>query len=183
MTTSHILWVKTRTNNKEWIVKYLCRNKFRLFFHRGVHFGLGEAGPVGRLSIKMSSYHYRDPHVKGKTVLSLTWESSYLGKMIFILRRRPGWKAVKFTYVADLTAITEQSSARTTRPHRKCTICKWYNNNHENTVHPITWWRHQMETFSALLAFCAGNSPVTGEFPAQRPVTQSIDVFFDMRLN
>ena len=27
------------------------------------------------------------------------------------------------------------------------------------------WWRHQMETFSALLTFCAGNSPVTGEFP------------------
>ena len=24
-----------------------------------------------------------------------------------------------------------------------------------------TWWRHQMETFSALLAFCAGKSPVT----------------------
>ena len=27
------------------------------------------------------------------------------------------------------------------------------------------WWRHQIETFSALLAVCAGNSPVTGEFP------------------
>ena len=46
-----------------------------------------------------------------------------------------------------------------------------------------TWWRHQMETFSALLALCAGNSPVTGEFPAQRAVTQSFDVFFDLRLN
>ena len=33
-----------------------------------------------------------------------------------------------------------------------------------------------MEAFSALLAICAGNSPVTGEFPAQRPVTQSFDV-------
>ena len=30
---------------------------------------------------------------------------------------------------------------------------------------------------------CAGNSPVTGEFPAQRPVTQSFDVFFDLCLN
>ena len=46
-----------------------------------------------------------------------------------------------------------------------------------------TWWRHQMETFSALLAICAGNSPVPGEFPTQRPVTQSFDVFFDLRLN
>ena len=40
-----------------------------------------------------------------------------------------------------------------------------------------------METFSALLAFCAGNSPVTGEFHAQRPVTRSFDVIFDLRLN
>ena len=45
------------------------------------------------------------------------------------------------------------------------------------------WWRHQMETFSALLAICAGNSPIAGEFPAQRPVTRSFDVFFDLRLN
>ena len=36
------------------------------------------------------------------------------------------------------------------------------------------------ETFSALLAICAGNSPVPGEFPAQRPVTRSFDVFFDL---
>ena len=46
-----------------------------------------------------------------------------------------------------------------------------------------TWWRHQMETFFALLAICAGNSPVIGEFPAQRPVTRGFDVFFDLRLN
>ena len=39
-----------------------------------------------------------------------------------------------------------------------------------------------METFSALLAICAGNSPARW-FPAQRPVTQSFDVFFDLRLN
>ena len=49
------------------------------------------------------------------------------------------------------------------------------------TINP--WWRHQMETFSALLALCAGNSPITGEFPSQRPVTRSLDVFFDLRPN
>ena len=38
-----------------------------------------------------------------------------------------------------------------------------------------SWWRHEMETFSALLAICAGNSPVPGEFPAQRPVTWSFE--------
>ena len=40
-----------------------------------------------------------------------------------------------------------------------------------------------MEAFSALLALCAGKSPVTGEFPSQKPVTRSFDVFFDLRLN
>ena len=49
--------------------------------------------------------------------------------------------------------------------------------------HLWTWWRHQMETFSALLAICAGNSPVPGELPAQRPVTRSFDVSFHLRQN
>ena len=29
----------------------------------------------------------------------------------------------------------------------------------------LSWWRHQMETFSMLLTLCARNSLVTGEFP------------------
>ena len=35
---------------------------------------------------------------------------------------------------------------------------------------------------SMLLALWPGNSPVTGEFPTQRPVTRSFDVFFDLLL-
>ena len=50
-------------------------------------------------------------------------------------------------------------------------------------MHGTQSWRHQMEIFSALLAICAGNSPVPGEFPTQRPATRSFDVFFDLRLN
>ena len=46
-----------------------------------------------------------------------------------------------------------------------------------------SWWRHQMETFSASQALCAGNSPVTGEFPSHKLVTRSFDVFFDLCLN
>ena len=46
-----------------------------------------------------------------------------------------------------------------------------------------SWWRHRMETFSAPLAFCAGNSPVTGASPSRMPVTRSFSVFFDLRLN
>ena len=41
----------------------------------------------------------------------------------------------------------------------------------------------QVLTFSALLALCARNSLVTGEFPSQKPVTRSFAVFFYLRLN
>ena len=52
---------------------------------------------------------------------------------------------------------------------------------HRSVSNP--WWRHQMEISSALLAICAGNSPVPGEFHTQRLVTRSFDVFFDLRPN
>ena len=40
-----------------------------------------------------------------------------------------------------------------------------------------------METRFELQALCVGNSPVTGEFTTQRPVTRSFDAFFDLRVN
>ena len=46
-----------------------------------------------------------------------------------------------------------------------------------------SWWRHPMEIFSALLAICEGNPPVTAWFLSYRPVTRSFDVFFDVCLN
>ena len=60
-------------------------------------------------------------------------------------------------------------------------VCK--KKGFDEDVHWTSWWRHQMETFFALLAICAGNSPATGEFLRQRPVTRGFDVFFDLRLN
>ena len=61
--------------------------------------------------------------------------------------------------------------------------CTYFTKSVWLRVQSLSWWSHQMETFSMLLAFCTGNSPVTGEFPTQRPMTQSFDVFFDLRLN
>ena len=67
------------------------------------------------------------------------------------------------------------------RTHRRAALCQ--NRGHAaSQTGAEPWWRHQMETFSALLALCAGNSPVTGEFPSQRPVTRSF-VFVDLRLD
>ena len=63
--------------------------------------------PGGRLNIKMPSYQYRDSHVKDKavspTILSLTWESPYLGKMVFILRRSPGACVMGYTVTVSFT--------------------------------------------------------------------------------
>ena len=47
----------------------------------------------------------------------------------------------------------------------------------------LSWWCHQMETFSTLLALCAGNSSFIVEFPSQRPVMRSFEVSFGLRLN
>ena len=45
-------------------------------------------------------------------------------------------------------------------------------------LYTSSWWLHQMETFSAILVLCAGNSPATSKFPSKRPVTRSFDFFF-----
>ena len=42
---------------------------------------------------------------------------------------------------------------------------------------------HLCGNISALLALSVGNSPVTGEFPSQRPAPQSLIFFFGLRLN
>ena len=40
-----------------------------------------------------------------------------------------------------------------------------YHTSKPPVISKISWWRHQMETFSALLALCAGNSPVPMNSP------------------
>ena len=80
------------------------------------------------------------------------------------------------------------SCGKLTKLHEKQQFNRTW--NEKLTIHQILnlaswhWYdRHQTETLSALLAVCAGNSQVTGEFPSQRPVTRSFYVFFDLRLN
>ena len=43
-----------------------------------------------------------------------------------------------------------------------------------STEFELSWWRHQMETFSVLLALCEGNPVVTGGFFSQWPVTGAL---------
>ena len=58
-----------------------------------------------------------------------------------------------------------------------------YKSKTTQTTNHAPWWRHQTETFSALLDVCEGTPLVNGGIPSQRPVTRSFDVFFDLRLN
>ena len=60
---------------------------------------------------------------------------------------------------------------------KKVTACQLY-----GCLYHGSWWRDQMEAFRAT-GLWGGNSPVTGEFPSQRPVIRSFNVVFDLRLN
>ena len=58
----------------------------------------------------------------------------------------------------------------------------------DSNILSVQWVCYMMTSsngniFRVTGSLCAGNSPVTGEFPSQRPVTRSFDVFFDLRLN
>ena len=76
------------------------------------------------------------------------------------------------TYVARLTAVTVMRDLDKEIPvfHEEIMMTS-SNGNILRVTGPL------------LLALCAGNSPVNGEFPTQRPVTRSFGVFFDLRLN
>ena len=71
----------------------------------------------------------------------------------------------------------EESEDITQRKLWTCWTIFKINNTPTEQLSIQAWWRHKLETFSALLALCAGNSPMTGEFPAQRPVTRTVDAF------
>ena len=115
----------------------------------------GTSGALVRLlfTIKTPSYGYRNPHYKPKTVWQVYNGNPYTNKTV-----SSRW-------------IKAQECSSTNFALSLIMISKYI------------WWRHQMETFSVLLVIWGGNSPVTGEFPAQRPVARSFDAFFDMRLN
>ena len=105
-------------------------------------------------------------------IIGPLWGESTGHQWIFLLKKQ---------YYSTLMFSLSWAWTNCWRLKQNTEIVSMSRHHHGSTS--FTWWRHQMETFSALLALCAGNSPVTGEFPAQRPVTWSFDVFFDLRLN
>ena len=84
------------------------------------------------------------------------------GTSEFLIRTRT------FSYTKNAFENVCKSTVILSRPHLIKAIC------HDDVI--------KLKHFR-VMALCAGNSSVTGEFPAQRPVTRSLDVFFDLRLN
>ena len=100
-------------------------------------------------------------------------------------------KVVNFSYMYTLKAKLVQYDCHQSLKYMELFWFKIIYHNqfasYESQTWPTSvenpWWRHQMKTSSALLALCAGNSPVTGEFPSQRPGKQGFNIFFDLCRN
>ena len=103
------------------------------------------------------------------------------------------WPVTRKMFPFDDVIMTDQNATSLTLENLNV-ICRmaaiWPNVSNSHTVilagcecvnMDHTRWRHQMETFSALLALCEGNPPVSGGFPSQRPITRSFYVFFDLQ--
>ena len=96
----------------------------------------------------------------------------YLASFLLYIVRRPG---------PQIPQCTSPMSYNVSLYNRNVHTCKTTGALPPENI--ISRWCHQMETFSALLALWEGISPVTGEFHSQRPVTRSLDAFFDLCLN
>ena len=77
----------------------------------------------------------------------------------------PFWILSALYLLANFSQMGHNGNAVLTQSIVVCVLTlsawtKWLNLTCQATAVP--WWRHQMEAFSALLALCAGNSPVTG---------------------
>ena len=102
---------------------------------------------------------------------------------LFAIVQITAWSALKIKMLEFRSKFISHFDITTTSPRGQYVDVENFAQCLRFFVIWFTWWRHQMEIFSALLAICAGNSPVTGEFPTKRPVTRSFDVFFDLHPN
>ena len=114
-------------------------------------------------------------------IFSLLQLQSFTSILVFVRTRMwVYYPCLKVAYLALKQPYDYPSVSHVTlKDIGKFTIAK----PQKNTAKLDPLWRHQIETFSALLALCERNRPATGGFPSQRPVTRSFDVFFDQRLN
>ena len=161
------------TNIGVWLLQFwkfawkvtICLSPKTILFH-----------PVFRCPQFISRWrHHQD------IILSKIQSFNIQSVSIFYVIYQNTWPSAKKVYVLYITTnLISLSYIPIPNTRHGCQI---YYRHHHDHYSRFSWWRHQMEKLSALLAICAGNSPVPGEFPTQRPVTRSFDVFFDLCLN
>ena len=149
--------------------------------------------PFKQMHLKMSSGIWR-PFCLGLDMLSVRVVSDVYSRAFTLTVRMQ----VANWFIWDISCQLSDGNITMTYPPcpligQSCHLFLWFRPGQWNSWGPygpatkglcrcgchrkyFTWWRHQMETFSALLAICAGNTPVSGEFPTQRPVTRSFDI-------
>ena len=139
---------------------------YRLDEEMGRRFGVG-----GRLQFKLEAGAVADkPLVRSECPIATLYHSDPQAL-------RPGHNARHFADAMSKFKFKFQQ------------ICSQGSNKYQQASfgsdYSLAWWRHQMETYPALLALCEalceGNPPVSGGFggfPSRRPVTRSFDDFF-----
>ena len=98
----------------------------------------------------------RKPQNRMAYHLTPWWRYTFLSPWHTILAVYYSWNYGRSLFLSDLSNIPRLISL-----HYVPTLLLFPFNS---STWKLSWWRHQMETFSALLALCAGNSPVTGVF-------------------
>ena len=88
----------------------------------------------------------------------------FTGKLLF------SWCYFQFTNITYGSKVLK---------HKK----SWWRKRWWQQIRNMTWWRHQIKTFFRVIGPLCGEFTGPVEFPAQRSVTRSFDVFFDLRLN
>ena len=116
------------------------------------------------------------------------------GKTVFLIETAPRYEFLGFLVTMEISECDIYTYIKTWRSDVE--IWKGFTKA-DYYIHTFIWipynqiqrlpkrssWRHQTEIFTALQAFFVGNSPVTGEFPTQRPVARRCIVFLDLRMN
>ena len=105
---------------------------------------------------------------------------SFCSLLWFFLPFRSATRKDVFTSVINWTTAPDSRLTGSDYFHKKAVNC-WCSLKQD--IDLIMMTSSNGNIIFVLLALCTGNSPVTGEFPSQRPMTRRFDVSFDLCLN
>ena len=140
-------------------------------------------------SVNKKFYQYSISHGGDDltTVLTPQWDFFYTGKITSLLKQGPWPNCVTQHTLHSSNKLCWKKVAEKGCLSKFGSLLGWvlcyWRVIFPPCTHSMTWWSHQMETFSVVLGLCERNPSAIGGFPTQRPATWSFDVFFELRLN